>query len=141
MNPYNGIAAKKPYGREKVSIGDPLPKLMRQADIVFAKSQKKKYAVNGFVTCYTCDTKVRLSEADLGHYIDRRHYATRYDERNVRCQCQHCNRVLDGNKEIFRDRLILELGIGVLFQLEDKMPTRMKLDRHDLMDIITKYAA
>ena len=133
---FLGITPKKGYGQKKVTAQDSFSELMKQADVVFAKWIKRG---RPFVQCYTCEAAVRVAVADVGHYIDRRHYPTRYNEQNIRCQCQNCNRLLDGNKEIFRERLIAELGESAVIQLEASRHSLMKFSKNDLLEIINKY--
>ncbi len=139
-NAFNGIQRKQSYGKKSVTAESSFSDLMKQADLCYSKSLRKKAAnVLGNMNCYTCNLLIRIAEADLGHYIPRGHYATRYDERNTKCQCQNCNRNLYGNTEIFRERLIAEYGIDVVVRLEASRNSLMKFSRHDLLEIIEKY--
>lgn len=42
--------------------------------------------------CCTCHKPFPIEKVDAGHWIPRTQWGTRYDERNVHSQCQHCNR-------------------------------------------------
>jgi DNA-directed RNA polymerase subunit RPC12/RpoP len=77
------------------------------------------YTKGGYGKCYTCSAKnIPIYELDLGHYITRGVAITRYHPDNLKCQCGRCNRLQDGNKHIFRDHLIEELGIDRVLSLE-----------------------
>lgn len=45
---------------------------------------------NGFGRCISCGKLVHYKEADCGHFINRQHMNTRYDERNCNLQCRSC---------------------------------------------------
>lgn len=45
---------------------------------------------NGYSRCISCGKPVYWKEADCGHFINRRHMNTRYDERNCNLQCRNC---------------------------------------------------
>jgi len=47
---------------------------------------------NGFVKCCTCPTVRHWKEMDAGHFVLRKHLATRWRESNCHAQCQECNR-------------------------------------------------
>lgn len=53
-----------------------------------------------------------------GHFIDRAHIKTRYDERNCHAQCQNCNIRLRGNIEKYKRIIIQKYGVSVLEELE-----------------------
>ena len=42
-------------------------------------------------TCVTCRKPVPCDKANGGHFIPRACYPLRWDEKNVHCQCVHCN--------------------------------------------------
>ncbi|HDY66584.1 MAG TPA: recombinase [Candidatus Scalindua sp.] len=52
---------------------------------------------SGMGRCCSCSKGVFWKDADAGHFISRRHRATRYNEKNVHLQCRACNRFDDGN--------------------------------------------
>lgn len=54
---------------------------------------RMKYAdANGYVKCVSCGKVVPWKESDCGHFISRRHFATRYVEENCHPECIACNR-------------------------------------------------
>ncbi len=72
---------------------------------------------NGFGRCISCGKPVHYKEADCGHFINRQHMNTRYDERNCNLQCRSCNRFDEGNNEGYRRGLILKYGEEVVNHL------------------------
>ena len=58
-----------------------------------------------FVKCYTCGKQDHWKDTDCGHYEQREMMGTRYDVRNTRIQCHTCNRMNEGRKAVFGDRL------------------------------------
>ena len=45
----------------------------------------------GMVTCCTCGKRDYWKTMDCGHYISRKHKATKYHELNNHAQCKRCN--------------------------------------------------
>ena len=88
-----------------------------------AKSWKKKAwekfselvrrKANG--VCFTCLKKGDWKEMHAGHFI---HSRLDLDERNVRCQCPHCNTFLHGNLGNYALHLMEEIGIEGVNQLK-----------------------
>lgn len=68
------------------------------------------------VRCFTCGRVYPWTKLDCGHYIPRHRQATRWDLRNIRPQCTQCNLYHEGEHWIFRKRLVDEIG---LFDVED----------------------
>lgn len=52
--------------------------------------------------CFTCGATDNL---EVGHFVPRRFLLTRWDTRNCHLQCIWCNRVLNGNLKVYRERL------------------------------------
>lgn len=52
---------------------------------------------NGYFRCISCGQIKPFEQADNGHYINRQHMNTRFDEMNCNAQCRHCNRFMEGN--------------------------------------------
>lgn len=80
---------------------------------------------NGVVTCFTCGRRLPWKATDCGHYVSRQKMQSRFDFANLRPQCQNCNRVLRGNLEIYRKRLINEIGRDAVEELENRPPMKI----------------
>tara|TARA_Y100000389_G_scaffold205089_1_gene262974 strand:- start:1678 stop:2070 length:393 start_codon:yes stop_codon:yes gene_type:complete len=67
-------------------------KLVKKLDTVFSQYIRRSNADNdGNCTCVTCDKKFHWKEIQAGHFMSRKHYSIRWDERNVHPQCVACN--------------------------------------------------
>lgn len=107
-------AGKK--GRE-VDSSKPKPKRkgrgvnISELDRVFSIFIRQRDAdKDGTVRCISCGDAVHWKKSDCGHYINRKHMATRYDEMNCNGQCRSCNRFDEGNMEGYRRGLIDKYG-------------------------------
>lgn len=66
--------------------------LVKKLDTVFSQYiRKSKADKQGYCTCCTCGKKVHWKEIQAGHFMSRKHYSIRWDERNVNPQCVACN--------------------------------------------------
>jgi hypothetical protein len=75
---------------------------------------------NGCFRCISCDQIKPFEQADCGHYINRQHMATRFDEMNCNAQCRACNRFDEGNIQGYRRGLVAKYGEQRVFLLEAK---------------------
>jgi hypothetical protein len=119
-----------------------LPKLKKQVLDLFAQYVKLKAASEGKLFCYTCDAPLKLntSNCQLGHYLSRGAYpGLTFEPNNSRPQCYRCNIHLHGNLIEFRERLINEIGMGAVMQLEGFRHMQVKLSRSDYTEMINKY--
>lgn len=48
--------------------------------------------------CVTCGKNLEYNKRQCGHFLSRRFFGTRYDERNMNTQCYYCNISLQGNQ-------------------------------------------
>lgn len=103
-------------------------KLIAELDKITSELVRKSQAnKNGLVYCYTCGVRKPWQKMDCGHYRSRRFVQTRFDLDNLRPQCQLCNRYKHGNLEIYRQKLIRELGEEKVREIETK-PSRKPLE-------------
>jgi hypothetical protein len=51
---------------------------------------------NGYGKCITCNHFAHWTEMQCGHFMSRRHMATRFDEKNCSMQCGGCNGLKGG---------------------------------------------
>ena len=67
---------------------------IKKLDKIFSEYIRKRDSdANGFGKCCTCNKKLHYKDAHAGHFMSRRHYATRWDPENVAMQCSYCNKV------------------------------------------------
>lgn len=92
----------------------------------------------GFITCISCGRKVYWKDADAGHYIPRKHMATRFDEVNVNSQCIDCNRYMRGNIDAYREGIIALHGSEMYEKLEAMKFQTFKLSDAELKEMRTQ---
>lgn len=70
-----------------------LSTLTAKADKLMSIYIRMKYAdEHGWVKCSSCGRLFHWRDVDCGHFISRRHFATRYVEENAHPECHGCNR-------------------------------------------------
>lgn len=75
--------------------------LITKLDKVFSEYIRRKDAKNDIATCVTCGKKDHWKKLQNGHFMSRKHYATRWDEDNVGVQCSACNVFRYGEQYLF----------------------------------------
>ncbi len=92
-------------------------------------------------TCYTCGrTNLEGSNCQLGHFLPSGACGAflRYDLRNLRIQCYHCNINLGGNGAEYYQRMVTEVGQRKVNQLfKDKQKSVKATDHY--AKLITEY--
>lgn len=118
-----------------------LSDLIARADEVVSKYVRLSNAVHGYCHCYTCDNGYgRWQDMDCGHFIPRANLFTRFDvARNLRVQCQDCNRRLRGNVIVF-GRKLNEERPGLADLLIEESTIVYKPTREEIKSIITEYS-
>lgn len=92
---------------------------------------------DGLISCVSCGKIVPWKESDNGHYINRKHNSTRYDEKNCNAQCRSCNRFDEGNIQGYRKGLIQKYGEYAVKILEMKKFNTCKMGQLEI-DILGK---
>lgn len=93
--------------------------LVKKLDTVFSQYiRKSKADKQGYCTCCTCGKKVHWKEIQAGHFMSRKHYSIRWDERNVNPQCVACNVFRYG--EQYKYSLFLGQDLADLLYLQSK---------------------
>ena len=117
-----------------------IPVLQKRLDQIFSEYIRLKEANdNGFCKCVTCGSMWHWTALHNGHYVDRRHIATRYDERNCHPCCYHCNVTLRGNLSKYRQFIIDKYGVKVLEELESAKRATEKYSVADYQEKIEYY--
>lgn len=94
---------------------------------------------NGYFRCISCGQIKPFEQADCGHYINRQHMSTRYDEMNCNAQCRHCNRFMEGNIQNYRKGLIAKYGEKRVMLLEAKQNQTRKWSAFEMEALIKHY--
>lgn len=118
-------------------------KLKKKLDAIFSKYVRLSNAdKNGYVKCYTCGVKKYWEKDGMqaGHFMSRKHTATRFDEQNVKPQCYSCNCHFYGRQFVFGKNLDKEFGEGTADALLQKSRQTQKNTVIDLQELIELYS-
>lgn len=113
---------------------------MKKADKYFSEYIRLRDSDHtGHAECITCGKRAHISEMDAGHFIDRSHKATRYDEQNVNAQCRTCNRFQSGRQFEHGRAIDLKYGQGTADELLQKSKQIFKGDKAFYEEQARKY--
>lgn len=114
--------------------------LVKKADAIFSQYIRKRYADNnGIAECFTCGKKDHWKSLQCGHFMSRKHYSTRWDEKNCQVQCAGCNVFRWGEQFKFGRNLDIKLGKGTADSLEQKSRQILKYNNIELIELIEHY--
>ena len=122
-------AKRKSKSKLKKEVLDILSQYIRLRDAL-----KTTGDVN-YCKCITCSVFKTRQEMQAGHFIDRRHSSTLFDETNVHAQCARCNVYLDGNILEYRRQIIKLYGEGYDIILEEKAMETKKFTISELEEL------
>jgi len=99
-------------------------KLTRSLDEAIRRLYKKKYPNP---QCFVCGArpgwfhpKTNPRGCQIGHYVSRRFYATRWDQKNIWCQDSSCNYLHQHDPIPFTNAILKKYGQERLDYLENK---------------------
>lgn len=115
--------------------------IVTRLDKEFSLYIRQRQSVNGTATCFTCGKRDHWRNMDCGHFMSRKHYATRWDEKNCQVQCKYCNIFRHGEQFVFGENLDRVYGEGTSHQLLQESRTVVKLSNPDLVEKIEYYKA
>lgn len=113
--------------------------LIKKLDSVFSIYIRRKDAVNDIAQCVTCGKKDHWSKLQNGHWASRRHYSTRWDEKNCHVQCASCNVFRAGEIYLYTKYLCSQYGDNFPEELHIKSQTICKFTDVELQDMIAHY--
>ena len=119
-----------------------IPKLKKEALDLYSELFKLKAFSEDKLRCFTCDAPLQLhsSNTHLGHYLSRGAYpGLTFHPDNSRVQCFRCNVHLHGNTIEFRQRLIEEIGVYAVEEMEGMRHNQIKWSRSELNDMIILF--
>lgn len=117
-----------------------LSKLKKELDKWFSLYIRLRYAsVDGITKCFTCDKIAHYKRMHAGHFMSRRHHATRWNEENVQVQCPKCNLFGQGEQYTFGKLLDIRVGDGTSEELQELSRTTVKYMRHEYDEMIKFY--
>ena len=94
---------------------------------------------DGIVECWTCGKTAHYKKMHAGHFMSRKHHATRWNEENVQNQCPKCNLFGQGEQYAFGKLLDIRIGDGKSEELQELSRTTVKYMRHEYEDMIKFY--
>lgn len=96
---------------------------------------------NGLCTCFTCGLQQDWNSGGMqaGHFIGRRHWATRYHEKNVHAQCTRCNMYQSGMQYEYGLKLDAKYGEGTSKELWQLSTMTVKFTQQEIDDLAAHY--
>ena len=93
----------------------------------------------GMVKCYTSGRFYHYKQIHAGHFMSRRHLATRWCDQNVKPQSAADNLFGQGEQFKFGNQLDSEYGIGTAEELQIKARQSCKISRSEYEEKISYY--
>ena len=112
---------------------------VKKLDAIFSKYIRRRFAENDISECYTCGKKDHWKNLQCGHFMSRRFYSTRWDDKNCQVQCKGCNVFRYGEQFKFSVHLDKEYGEGTAEMLEYNSKQLLKISMPQLKLLILKY--
>jgi hypothetical protein len=109
--------------------------IITKLDSIFSQYIRLRYSKNEIATCVTCGKQDHWKKMQNGHFISRKHYATRFDEDNCQVQCAGCNVFRYGEQYLFSKYLGADLSEELLM----KSRKIQKFSDSELLDMIELY--
>tara|TARA_R100000664_G_C2630896_1_gene60508 strand:- start:76 stop:468 length:393 start_codon:yes stop_codon:yes gene_type:complete len=117
-----------------------ISKLKKDLDKVFSLYIRLRHASkDGIVKCFTCDKTAHYKKMHAGHFMSRKHHATRWNEDNVQVQCPKCNLFGQGEQYAFGKLLDIRIAEGKAEELQELSRTTVKYMRFEYEDMIKHY--
>ena len=113
--------------------------LIDKLDKEFSIFIRNRYAKNGMAECVTCGTIKEVKQLQCGHFMSRKHYATRWDEDNCQVQCYTCNVMRYGEQYKFGLYLNATYNKDKAEELLIQSKQTLKLSDFELEEMIEKY--
>lgn len=110
--------------------------MKQRLDEVFSIYVRRRDCPDGAGRCISCGRPITFETCDAGHYIPRRHTATRWNEQNVHAQCRLCNRMKDGNQQAYRAALVRKFGSDAVGRLERAKNDTVFITASDYVNLI-----
>lgn len=109
--------------------------IITKLDSIFSQYIRLRYSKNKIATCVTCGKSDNWKKMQNGHFVSRKHYATRWDEDNCQVQCPGCNVFRYGEQYLFSKYL----GADLCEELLIKSRKIQKFSDSELLDMIELY--
>jgi 5-methylcytosine-specific restriction endonuclease McrA len=109
--------------------------IITKLDNIFSQYIRLRYSKNEISECVTCGKQDHWKKLQAGHFVSRKHYATRWDEDNVQVQCSGCNVFRYGEQYLFSKYL----GVDLSEELLIKSRKIQKFTDNELLEMIELY--
>jgi hypothetical protein len=109
--------------------------IITKLDSIFSQYIRLRYSKNEIATCVTCGKSDNWKKMQNGHFVSRKHYATRWDEDNCQVQCSGCNVFRYGEQYLFSKYLGADLSEELLM----KSRKIQKFTDNELLEMIELY--
>lgn len=118
-----------------------ISKLKKELDKWFSLFIRLRNASkDGIVECWTCGKTAHYKKMHAGHFMSRKHHATRWNEDgNVQVQCPKCNLFGQGEQYTFGKLIDVRIGEGKSEELQELSRTTVKYMRHEYEEMIMFY--
>jgi hypothetical protein len=116
-----------------------ISKLKKELDKWFSLYIRIRDSHNGMVQCFTSNRVYHYKQIHAGHFMSRRHLATRWCEINVQPQSAADNLFGQGEQYKFGLNLDAKYGEGTSEELQYKARQTVKLSRLDYEEKISYY--
>jgi hypothetical protein len=114
--------------------------LVKKADAIFSQFIRQRNADhNGMTECFTCGKQDHWKKLQCGHFMSRKHYATRWNEDNCQVQCAGCNVFRYGEQYTFGRNLDIYIKDGLAEELNLLSHKTVKYDNNDLLELVDLY--
>lgn len=114
--------------------------LVKQADKIFSEYIRRRNAnALGMAECFTCGKVDHWKNLQCGHFQSRKHYSTRWNEKNCQVQCAGCNVFRYGEQYKFGLYLNKKYGNNISEKLMNEAKRTIKLSNFELQEIIDHY--
>ena len=110
--------------------------LVRECDKAFSDLVRER---DGW-RCVLCGEKDR-DLLDAGHFLDRGHFATRWSEMNVHCQCKSCNNLHRYDKWPYTEWMLNKYGQKRIDELHRIYNTVTKISNPTLIEWTKDFRA
>lgn len=129
----------RPDPKEKKKKKVSRSSLVKKLDDEFSIFIRTRKLEEGLAECYTCGKNDEWKNMQCGHFQSRKHYATRWDEKNCQVQCVGCNVYRYGEQYKFGLHLDLEYGSNTASELMAKAKETNKIKDFELESKIDYY--
>mgnify|MGYP003654507127 CR=1 FL=1 len=109
-----------------------ITKLKKELDAIFSTYVRLRDAsIDGIAICVTCNASNHYKKLQNGHFMSRRHMATRFEEKNTAVQCMGCNMYNQGMQYEMSKYLDKKYGEGTAEEMQLLAHTTVKIGRAD----------